>query len=87
MKKNYLLLLPLLAFCTGAFAQQPGAVGTNNLNGAPFTCTAMTAPSGAFKQARILATQSSAVATWEFPQTCAYTPGDGGIKCYSCSAC
>ncbi|HRI27381.1 MAG TPA: HYR domain-containing protein, partial [Chitinophagales bacterium] len=53
---------------------QPGAVGTNNLNGSPFTCTALT-DLGAFRQARIQATQNSSGVTWEFPETCSY-PGN-----------
>ena len=78
-KGFFLILLSLSSF--GAFAQ-PGAVGTNNLNGAPFTCTAMTAPSGAFNQARLQATQSSVSATWEFPKNCSYTTGDGAWRPY-----
>ncbi|OWY24067.1 hypothetical protein C7N43_05120, partial [Sphingobacteriales bacterium UPWRP_1] len=55
-------------------AAQPGAVGANNLNGSPFSCTNLT-DLGAFRQARIQATQSSSGVTWEFPATCSY-PGD-----------
>jgi Secretion system C-terminal sorting domain len=74
MKKIYLFVLPAFFFTTASFAQ-PGAVGNNNISGAPFVCTPLTAPSGFFFQARILANQSSASATWEFPQNCSY-PGD-----------
>ena len=76
MKKIYLLLFTALILSGVAFGQ-PGAIGTNNINESPFTCTGLTSPSGAFKQARLLATQSSASATWEFPNNCAYiAPAD-----------
>ena len=74
MKKIYVLLFTVLGFGGGVFAQ-PGAVGNNFITGSPFVCTALTSPSGAFKQARLLANQSSVSATWEFPANCSY-PGD-----------
>ena len=74
MKKIYILLITVFTFGADVFAQ-PGAVGTNNIHGSPFTCTALTAPSGAFFQRRLLATQNSSSATWEFPANCGY-PGD-----------
>jgi len=74
MKKIYLFALVTVCFTIAGFAQ-PGAVGNNNISGAPFVCTSLTAPSGSFFQARILANQNSVAATWEFPQNCSY-PGD-----------
>lgn len=74
MKKIYLFILPALLFAVAVFAQ-PGAVGNNNISGAPFVCTPLTAPSGFFFQARIQANQSSSLASWEFPANCGY-PGD-----------
>jgi len=76
MKKIYSLLIAVLAFGEVVLAQ-PGALSTNNLTNGPvfYDCRALTSPSGAFKQARIQATLSSASVTWEFPATCAF-PGD-----------
>ncbi len=53
---------------------QPGAISTNNLNGSPYNCMALT-DLGSFRQARIQATQTSSAATWEFPTDCSF-PGD-----------
>ncbi len=74
--KTTLLLFTFLMsmyVCQEVIAQ-PGAVGTNNVNGAPFNCTSLT-DFGAFRQARIQATQTSAVSNFEFPLNCTY-PGD-----------
>src|SRR5437868_5821495 len=74
MKKIYLFILVCIS-CSVSVIAQPGASGNNNISGSPFVCTALTAPSGAFSQARVLANQNSSTATWEFPASCAY-PGD-----------
>ncbi|MFM1999472.1 MAG: hypothetical protein RL204_1419, partial [Bacteroidota bacterium] len=64
--------LILVAFTIVA-KSQPGALGTNNIVGAGFNCTALT-DMGAFRQARIQAGVTGS-GTWEFPSTCGY-PGD-----------
>lgn len=74
--KTTLLLFTFLIsmyVCQEAIAQ-PGSLGTNNVNGAPFTCVSLN-DLGAFRQVRIQATQTSAASNFEFPATCGY-PGD-----------
>lgn len=71
-----LLLVALIVgmnVCQNLIAQ-PGALGTNNVNGAPFTCASLN-DLGAFRQLRIQATQNSSSANCEFPLNCGY-PGD-----------
>lgn len=68
--KYFIISIGILVLSKNLCAQ-PGALGTNNLNGSPFTCAALN-DKGAFRQIRIQATQSSSTATWEFPDNCGY---------------
>jgi hypothetical protein len=70
------LFILLSAFFTLPFTStaQPFALATNNIDGAPFTCTLLE-DLGVYKRLRVQATQNATDATWEFPQTCAF-PGD-----------
>lgn len=73
MKKLYPLAILLLTISLNISAQ-PFALATNNINGSPFSCTALE-DLGIYKRLRVQATQNSSSATWEFPQLCSF-PGD-----------
>jgi len=65
MKKRYLLLLLVLVFCTGSFAQ-PTVLGTQLVNGSYTTYDLNSV--GLFKQYRLQASTNAAISTrnWEF---------------------
>ncbi|HRI27124.1 MAG TPA: HYR domain-containing protein [Chitinophagales bacterium] len=69
-----MLLCIGIAVCYQEVLAQPSSVATNNLSGSPFNCTNLI-DYGAFRQARILANQSSSATTWEFPADCSF-PGN-----------
>lgn len=73
MKKLYWLLFTVCLNLTAAYAQ-PGSIGVNNIDGSPFSCTNLT-NRGLFRSAKLLATQSAAAPSWEFPADCSF-PGD-----------
>lgn len=73
MKKLYWLLFTVCLNLTAVFAQ-PGAIGVNNIDGSPFSCTGLT-NRGLYRTAKLLANQNAAAPSWEFPQDCAF-PGD-----------
>ena len=72
--KQPLLVALLAIFLPLHFFAQPFSLGTNNVNGSPFSCVNLD-DRGTYKRIILQANQSSSSATWEFPQTCAF-PGD-----------
>ena len=73
MKQPLLVAVLAILFPLHFFAQ-PFSLGTNNVNGSPFSCVNLD-DRGTYKRIILQANQSSSSATWEFPQTCSF-PGD-----------
>ena len=48
------------------------SLGVNNIDGSPFTCSALE-DRGSYQRLRLLANQNSSAATWEFPEDCSFS--------------
>jgi hypothetical protein len=73
MRKSVILTAILFFLVVESFAQSM-ALGLDNVNGTPFTCSLLD-DLGTYKRLRVQANQSTSNGRWEFPVNCSY-PGD-----------